>query len=265
MYKKVIKLPKVLLVYIKNRFLSITPRSGKVRVFYPLNMRIHRFLVDFNLAINEGSIKDREIVHQIDKVLRLQKGEQIELFNKDQEVVKALITEKLPKKIEFIVLEKEKKMLDHKKVVLAAAIVKRDNFEWIVQKATEIGITEIIPLHTEHSVKFGIQLHRLKKISEEAAEQCGRTSVPVIHEPEEFIDVLKNSKEQRKYFFDMGGDSFISLRNNDSVILFIGPEGGWSEKEREEAKIANCEVVSLGKTVLRSETAATVASFLAVN
>ncbi|MFA6105518.1 MAG: RsmE family RNA methyltransferase [Patescibacteria group bacterium] len=228
-------------------------------------MRIHRFLIDFPLTAADGVLNDHEIVHQMTKVLRLQKGEQVELFNKTGEEAKVLISEITPNKVFFVVLEKEKNETEAKKVILAAAIVKRDNFEWIVQKATEIGVTEIIPLHTQHSIKFGVQIHRLQKISEEAAEQCGRRSVPVIREPEEFMDVLANSKEKNKYFFDMGGKSFGTSKKSDSIILFVGPEGGWSEGEREEAKKAGCETMSLGKTVLRSETAATVASYLAVN
>ena len=199
------------------------------------------------------------------KVLRLQKGEQVELFNNEGEDAKVLITGISDSKVDFLVLEKEKVETSTKKVVLAAAIVKRDNFEWIVQKATEVGVTEIIPLLTQHSVKFGIQIHRLKKIIAEAAEQCGRTSLPVIREPEEFLEVLKNSTEESKYFFDMGGKNFSGAGKSESVILFVGPEGGWSAAEREEAKKIGCTILALGKNVLRAETAATVASYLAVN
>lgn len=255
----------MILVYTKTPFLSISLWSGKVRVILGINMRIHRFLVDIPLTESEGSIKDRELTHQLTHVLRLQKGEQIELFNKNGEEAKVLITELDDKLLKFMILEKSAKEPEKRKVVLAAAIVKRDNFEWIVQKATEAGVAEIIPMHTERSVKFGIQIHRLKRISEEAAEQCGRTSVPIIREPENFSDVLKEMENGQKYFFDMGGKNFIKTKKGESVILFVGPEGGWSESEQKIAKEAGCEKMSLGKTVLRSETAATVASFIAVN
>jgi 16S rRNA (uracil1498-N3)-methyltransferase len=228
-------------------------------------MRIHRFLVDIPLSEHEGSIKDKELIHQLTRVLRLQKGDQIELFNKEGEEAKVLITEMDERWVDFMVMEKSKKEPETKRVVLAAAIVKRDNFEWIVQKATEIGVAEIIPLHTERSVKFGVQIHRLKRIVEEASEQCGRVSVPIVREPEEFMNILKESKEQEKYFVDMGGKNFIKAKKGDSMILFVGPEGGWSENERKAAKEAGCVTMSLGKTVLRSETAATVASYIAVN
>ena len=130
-------------------------------------MRIHRFLVNIPLDTSEGSIEDREILHQITKVLRLQKGEQVEFFNRTGERAVALITEIKENLLEFIVIEKSKEEPEKKQVILAAAIVKRDNFEWIVQKATEAGVSEIIPMHTERSVKFGVQIHRLKKIIEE--------------------------------------------------------------------------------------------------
>ena len=255
----------MILVYTKTPFLSISPSSGKVGVNFAINMRIHRFLVNIPLDTSEGSIEDREILHQITKVLRLQKGEQVEFFNRTGERAVALITEIKENLLEFIVIEKSKEEPEKKQVILAAAIVKRDNFEWIVQKATEAGVSEIIPMHTERSVKFGVQIHRLKKIIEEAAEQSGRISVPMIREPEEFLEVVKNSKEENKYFFDQGGKSFIKAKKSDSMILFVGPEGGWSENERKIAKEFGCEVVSLGKNILRSETAATVAAFIAVN
>jgi 16S rRNA (uracil1498-N3)-methyltransferase len=228
-------------------------------------MKIHRFMVVVPLSVAEGNIEDRAICHQIHSVLRLQPGEEAVLFNEAGEEADVLLTGVSPKLVNFTVLKHERDTESEikRKVFLAAAIVKRDNFEWIVQKATEIGVSEIIPLQTQHAIKTGVQLVRLKKIAAEAAEQCGRVGIPKILEPMSFFDALK-IENGAKYFFDMEGREYKKVEG-DNCILFVGPEGGWSEDERRAAKEAGCKTTKLGKFVLRAETAATVASFIALN
>lgn len=225
-------------------------------------MRLHRFFVNIPLQSGEGKISDRPLIHQLVDVLRLGVGSEALLFNADGYEAQVAFTNIGKNELEFTILKNEKREVEQKrKVILACAIIKHDHFEWAVQKAVEAGATEIIPLVSDHSIKFSVPEQRLKKIMIEATEQCGRVDVPTLREKMGFADVIK--LEGKKVFFDMTKKEF-SIKGKETVILLVGPEGGWSDAEKKLAK-ENCEIMALGKNVLRSETAATVASFLAVN
>lgn len=230
-------------------------------------MRLHRFFVEIPLQSGEGKLIDRPLIHQILNVLRLSVGSEVLLFNSDQQEATVAFTDVNNKEINFTILKSEKRTPEIKrKVTLACAIIKHDHFEWAAQKATEVGVNEIVPVVTDHSIKFSVPEQRLKKIMVEAAEQCGRIDVPELSEKISFRDALKKLPGT-KIFFDMSAKEFgpKSLKAKEPVVLFVGPEGGWSDEEKKAAKEAGCEILSLGKNVLRSETAATVASYLAVN
>lgn len=228
-------------------------------------MRLNRFLVDLPL-IYSGVILNKDQIHQIKDVLRLKEGDEIALFNRDQKEVLVRIEEISKKKVEFeIISEREKNQVVSRKVILAPALIKRDKFEWIVQKATETGVSEIVPLITDHAVKFGLQKKRLEKIMIEAVEQSSRISVPALSEPMEFKELLK--RKVKKIFFDFNGDKFqtADLAGDSEVIIFIGPEGGWGEGERKAAQENGCLIRSLGAQTFRAETAAIIAGYLASN
>ena len=147
---------------------------------------------------------------------------------------------------EIKVLEKNIKP-ELKKLVLAIAIPKKDNFELIIEKATELGVTTIIPLISERTEKKNVNMDRARKIAVEASEQSGRVTVPEIYEPV----VLQN--------FNLAGvvlDPKGEKREITEDVLIIGPEGGWSDKELEYFKSKNLPIVSIGEQVLRVETAA---------
>ncbi len=150
-----------------------------------------------------------------------------------------------------------------REVVLYAAILKRESFEWAVQKATECGVSEIVPVVTDRTIKKDVKIERLSEIAREAAEQSGRGVVPAIKEPMKFEKAMQTAKGE-KVFFDAGGSELDSrLRGNDKVSsLFIGPEGGWTPEESEIAKRAGATIASLGPRVLRGETACAVAVYL---
>jgi len=152
-----------------------------------------------------------------------------------------------------------------RKIILCAAIVKKDTFEWIVEKATELGVTDIIPVAAERSEKKSLNEERLKKIAIEASEQSGRGDVPVIHEIESLEEAIKFPKptlslpsEINKIAFHTEGDPFLQSdldNTTDPIMVFIGPEGGWSPKELEMFHAQNIKVRCLGTQVLRAETA----------
>jgi 16S rRNA (uracil1498-N3)-methyltransferase len=153
------------------------------------------------------------------------------------------------------------------RLILAAALIKSAKFEWMLQKATELGIDEIVPLNTRFSdmqIPAGKTAHlldRWDRIAKEASKQSRRFASPQVHAPVKFSDFLSAEsfaacvrflfyeKTQELWKPDSG-----SLSNG--AVLCIGPEGGWDDGEIEQAKDAGCKIFGLGPRILRAETAA---------
>jgi len=151
---------------------------------------------------------------------------------------------------------------------LYAAVLKKDLLELVMQKATECGVSEIVPLVTDRTVKKSVKLERLREIAKEAAEQSGRGKAPNIHEPLSVKAALAHAKmNAANYFFHVGdGKSEIfkgAKKEGVRIGLFIGPEGGWSDEEATSATAAGMITASLGPRVLIGETASIIAAFLA--
>ena len=144
-------------------------------------------------------------------------------------------------------------------VWLAFAPVKRAQTDWLVEKATELGVARLIPVMTQRTVAERVKLERLEAIAIEAAEQCGRTRLPDISEPQALKQLLGGRDPGRKlYFADEGGGAppADAFRPGPSLIL-TGPEGGFSDDERAAIRAAdNAVPISLGPRILRAETAA---------
>jgi len=142
---------------------------------------------------------------------------------------------------------------------LAFAPVKRAQTDWLVEKATELGIAQLIPVTTRRTIVERVKLERLQAIAIEAAEQCNRTTVPEIHEPQSLAALLKGRDPDRTlYLADEGGGEPVSraLRPGPALIL-TGPEGGFTDEERDAIRAqSNAVRFSLGPRILRAETAA---------
>ena len=122
----------------------------------------------------------------------------------------------------------------------------------------------IIPVITERTVKTGLNTTRLEKIIQEASEQCERSTVPILQKTINFENALAHGyASEEKIIFDPGSSAYTP-NHNKSASIFIGPEGGFSEKEISEARSAGYNVSSLGPLVLRGETAAMIATYRAV-
>ncbi len=139
--------------------------------------------------------------------------------------------------------------------------------DWVIQKATEMGIASIVPLVSERVIarprveRLGPQQQRWERIALEAAQQAERWEVPEVHHPAEFVPWLRSVSGSLKLILSehSEGDSLatISLPEDESrVLLVIGPEGGWSKTERDAAHEYGFTSVSLGQRILRAETAA---------
>ncbi len=227
-------------------------------------MKIHRFIGQFDLMQNELEIAG-EIAHQIIKVLKLEKGEKIELC--DGKGLNALCEIKnLSKNSVLVNIEKvAKDETENKIVFLFCAVLKKENFELVVQKATECGVNKIIPIITSRTVKTGLNLERLNKIAKEASEQSGRSTVPEISEPISFEKSLEIiNKNDLNIIFDISGEN-LSGKISKNINIWIGPEGGWTPEELKKTKQNNFKIASLGPLTLRGETAAIVATYLVKN
>jgi len=231
-------------------------------------MRKDRFFIDTKIEKGKLEILEKEIFHQVKNVLRKKVGDRIILFNGTGIEAEAEIKKFLKDKIEVEVLNIEKPEREPKIFVsLFCSILKKSNFELVVQKATEIGVKEIVPILCKNTVKTGVNFKRLEKIAKEATEQSKRVTLPKIEKVLSFKEAIEKAKNfDLKILFDISGKDFSLVKKGaKSVAIFIGPEGGWDELEIELAKKENFEILNLGKLNLRSETAAIVASFLVSN
>jgi 16S rRNA (uracil1498-N3)-methyltransferase len=227
-------------------------------------MKIHRFIDNFDLSQKETEITG-EIAHQIIKVLKLKVGEKIELCNGLGIYAMAEIKE-INKKSVLVEIERIEKITENKKTTLFCAVLKKENFELVVQKATETGISKIVPIISARTIKTGLNLERLQKIAKEASEQSGRSIVPEILEPIGFEKSLELINESDiNILYDISGKELNLDKNNSLHNIFIGPEGGWTTEEIEKVKNLNFKIASLGSLTLRAETAAIISSYLISN
>lgn len=230
-------------------------------------MKIHRFISDFDLTMSELKIEG-EIAHQIIKVLKLKLGEKLELSNGKNISAIALIKEMNKNSVLVKITEllhqdyTEQNMI--KNITLFCAVLKKENFEMVVQKTTEVGVSKIIPIITSRTIKTGLKIDRLKKIAKEASELSGRVTVPEISEPISFTEAIEIANGEN-ILFDISGSKFSNNYQLNPINLFIGPEGGWTDKEIELAKNNNFKIATLGTLTLRGETAAIVSTYLALN
>ena len=147
------------------------------------------------------------------------------------------------------------------RITLALALLKGEKFDLVVQKATELGVTNIVPMTTRHAdIKLRDEsdahkrVTRWQRIALEAAKQSGRAAVPAIENPTSFSTVLA-SLNPCLLFSEREGNELPPVESN-AVTTIIGSEGGWSDEELAEAGVAGAEIVTLGGRILRAETAA---------
>ena len=204
--------------------------------------------------------------HHLSRVVRIKPGATVTLFDIQGADYLARVEEVGKNSTRLFILEKRKKKNKRIQVTLAQALIKAKNLELVLQKATELGMSDFIPIISSRSIiklgdKTEKKMQRWRRIVLESAKQCGRSVVPRIHIPVELNMFFQRQAEDKKIFFcGRGGDYLrnilVNLKPPASVVLLIGPEGGWTDREEKDMVDHGFEAVSLGPSTLRSETAA---------
>ena len=199
-----------------------------------------------------------EDAKHLTRVLRVEAGQIYELSD-GQSLYLAQVELADRDAVRFRVLERLATPVDPYEVTLAMALVKFDRFEWILEKATELGAHHIRPFWCDRS-EPGLEkaalkrIERWRKILIESSQQSRRVVPPQVHEPVNFERVLPVPAERRYFFDERRDDAEFAPELVAKTMLIIGPEGGWTDRER--ALATGCVGAALGPRVLRAETAA---------
>ena len=210
-----------------------------------------------SLSLNLTAKLDKSQSHYVNKVMRVKVGEVFSLFNSSGEWVAKILT--ISKSIvEFNITKQLRQKESTKELWLAFSPIKSNYFNFMIQKATELGVTKFIPIIFDRTIVRKINKERLEKVIIEAAEQSNRINVPSIEEPQSLKDFLSNEKMDL-IFTDLNSQNkkidLDKLTNNPTCVI-IGPEGDFSEEEREKIlSFKGVQPIKINENILRSETA----------
>lgn len=229
-------------------------------------MRVHRFYIAPNESELDHTLwsKSAELRNQWLKVFRYHEGDDVVLFDgvKTERLYKIKQIE--PDAIKLEMVTDFERKLPAKHVYLFWSLLKKDKNEWVIQKCTELGVSNFVPIIAERSEKLGFDIERAEKIAIEASEQCGRGDIPHIREPLSLIEALSEYKGKVDLLIcDETVDSKLedpSYKIARPTGVLIGPEGGWTEAELALFKQENLGSLHLGNLTLRAETAAIAAA-----
>ena len=216
-----------------------------------------RLFFSESLSLNLTAKLDKSQSHYISKVMRIKKNEVFSLFNSSGEWEAKILS--ISKNIvEFIIIKQLRQKENNKELWLAFSPIKSSYFNFMIQKATELGVTKFLPIIFDRSIVRKLNKERLKKVIIEAAEQSNRINVPTIENPQSLENFLKNEKIDL-IFTDLNSKNkkldLERLTDNPTCIL-IGPEGDFSEDERKKIlTFGHVKPIRINDNILRSETA----------
>jgi 16S rRNA (uracil1498-N3)-methyltransferase len=217
---------------------------------------------------NDNIILNEETSKHITQVLRMKVGDEIMLTDGKGTKANASIINDHRKKCEVKIVSIEVEKENTRKVAIGISLIKSSSrFEWFLEKATEIGVSEIIPLICERTEKHNFRHDRMKNILVSAMLQSQQTWLPILNEPLNFDKLMMLQLQQYKNKFiahciDSKKLTLSTANNQHTSLMLIGPEGDFTPKEIQAAVNKNFFEVSLGKTRLRTETAGLVAAVL---
>ena len=219
-----------------------------------------RFFVD-EIRNGHAEISGEDAKH-LTRVLRVEPGQRYEISD-NRNVYLAEIEVAHKERVLFRTLEPIESRESPLRVTVCAALIKFDHFEWMIEKATELGVAEIVPVETIRSER-GLEraahkrVERWRRIALEASQQSRRARLPEIDEPVPLREVLARDAACRLAMDeDTSAPPILkTMPASESVAILIGPEGGWTGEERAAFVAAGWLPASLGPTILRAETAA---------
>jgi 16S rRNA (uracil1498-N3)-methyltransferase len=219
----------------------------------------------FNLTKRTITLTADEARH-LREVLRLKPGDEVSVFDGEGKEFRARVAQARRESAELDLDEEIQPARPESplQITLAVALLKGEKFDLVVQKATELGVTKIVPLMTRFAdIKLRDEsdatkrVARWQRIALEAAKQSGRAVVPKVETPNPFESALENPC---LLFSEKGGHGITQITN--PITAIVGSEGGWSDEELEQARAAGAHIVTLGGRILRAETAAITAAAL---
>lgn len=227
-------------------------------------MRLTRVFVDGELQAGQRLTVEGSAGNHIVRVLRSRVGDELTVFNGRGGEFGAVIEEIRRDTVLLTVLEHRQTERESAfALTLAQGISRGDRMDWVVQKATELGVTRIVPVFTQRSVVHLDEKQAAKKVQHwrgiavAACEQCGRNVVPAIDAPIEVYEMLAKGGSGARLLLSPGGPLRIADVSADGgATVLIGPEGGLAQVEQDAALRAGFTAVRMGPRVLRTETAA---------
>ncbi len=215
-----------------------------------------RLFYSKSLSLNLTDKLDKSQSHYVSKVMRLKEKEVFSLFNNSGEW-EAKILNITKSIVKFNVMKQLRQKENTKELWLAFSPIKSNYFNFMIQKATELGVTKFLPVIFERTIVRKINKERLEKVIIEAAEQSNRITVPSIEDPQKLKSFLNNDMDL--IFTDLNTSNTkidIKKLTTKPTCVIIGPEGDFSEEEREEIlRFNDVQPIKINENILRSETA----------
>ncbi len=219
-----------------------------------------RLFFSESLSLNLAAKFNKPQSHYVNKVMRIKVNETLSLFNSSGEW-EAKVKEITKGIVEFIVTKQLKHKENSKEIWLAFSPIKSNYFNFMIQKATELGVTKFLPIIFDRTIVRKINRDRLQKIIIEATEQSNRINVPSIEKPQNLKKFLNENKNKIDLIFTDLNSQNKKLDTKElskkPICLIIGPEGDFSESERKEIlTFRGVKPLKINENILRSETAA---------
>ncbi|MGE7959458.1 16S rRNA (uracil(1498)-N(3))-methyltransferase [Pseudomonas sp. NPDC089530] len=228
-------------------------------------MRLSRFFIDAPLSLGDHELPEAQ-AHYIGRVLRMAEGDALQLFDGSGNEFRGTLREVGKKRVVVQLDERFAGQVESPlQVHLGQGLSRGERMDWAIQKATELGVSEITPIFSERcevrlkDERADKRLAHWRQVAISACEQCGRSRVPVIHPPVLLADWIKQTQADLKLVLHPVAEPLASHAKPATLAFLIGPEGGLSDAEVAQAQDAGFQPARLGPRVLRTETAPVVA------
>jgi len=228
-------------------------------------MRLSRFFIDAPLSLGEHELPEAQ-AHYIGRVLRMAEGDALQLFDGSGNEFRGTLLEVSKKRVVVRLDESFAGQVESPlQIHLGQGLSRGERMDWAIQKATELGVNEITPIFSERcevrlkDERADKRLAHWRQVAVSACEQCGRSRGPVIHPPMLLADWIKQTQADLKLVLHPVAEPLVSHAKPATLAFLIGPEGGLSDTEVDQAQDAGFLPARLGPRVLRTETAPVVA------